>query len=171
MRGFSIYGDLFSIFVLIATIMIVSLLVWSFIIIQESFSLLQMDTPRRVELTMFTYPIKYDSMMLAFLEYEYDGIPIKRALNAVAIQGNPVVWLEGKWIDTTAAAEEYFMIDPPKISKAFLLRIQSLDMEIKVFEEGDFLVSSIEPLRFQKTSIDMFSLNGELVYLELFVRD
>jgi len=93
---------------------------------------------------------------------------MKRILNAAAIQNDNRVWLDGMWIDVSFLAEDYFS---KRIEKPFLLRIQLFDKELTVFDSGGMPSTSTGPLPVQKTSIDMFSLNGEIVYLELLVKE
>ena len=162
------FADMFSIFVLIATIILMTLLVWGFIIIYEVESFGGFANPRTVKLTMFTYPIKYDSMMLSFLEYEYDGISMREILNAVAVQESKDVWIRGVWIDMSIATEDFF---DPKIEKPFILRMQSGENEINILWSDIMPVSQDAPLNIQKTSIDFFTLNGEVAYLELLVKE
>lgn len=162
------FADMFSIFVLIATIILMTLLVWGFIIIYEIESFGDFANPRTVELTMFTYPVKYDSMMLSFLEYEYESIPMREILNAVAIQESKDVWIKGKWIDVSIPTEDFF---DPKIDKPFILRMQAGDKEVNILWSDVIPTSETTPLNIQKTSIDLFTLNGEVAYLELLVKE
>jgi hypothetical protein len=147
--------------------MLGTLVIWSLIIFYQAELTLGIATPRTVQLTMFYLPAKYDSTMLAFLESEYEGLPMKKILEAVAIQENATIWLEGKSINATIASEGFLS---PRMSKSFILKIVLPDKEIMIIKNN--IISSIEkPTSVQESSTKLFLLNGEVVDLKLLVRD
>ena len=168
MRGISLFADVLSILVLLAIIMFMTLLVWSFIILHQIEVTLNIATPRTVELTIFFLPVRYDTIMLAFLEYQYSEISMKKILEVAAIQENNVIWLEGKEINATKAAENFLL---SRIDKPFILKIVLPQKEIKIIENEEIKFSTARPTAFQETSIKLFLLNGEVADLKLLVRD
>jgi hypothetical protein len=138
-----------------------TMLIWALIYAHEIESKF-IKTTRDVELKLFFKPVKYDSLVLAFLEYEYDGIQMKKILNAVAIQSKTNIWLEGKEINVKLISENFLT---PQINKPYLLKVGDLD----VADSGTFPSTGV--LSLQKVSTVLFSLNGEKVPLQLFVKD
>ena len=121
-----------------------------------------MPTTRTVEMSLVYRPIDYDAIMSAFLENEKNGIKMKKIMNAVAIQENTTVWLEGDWINAEQVSETLL---GQQINRDYMLKID----DIIVVRRG--LLSSKMPLGIQKTYTTVFLLNGEEAYLQLFVAD
>lgn len=165
MKGITLLSDIFLIFALLALTVITTLFIWYLIIIYEVESALNVATPRNVELKLFFKPVKYDNIMLSFLEYEYESIPMKKIVSAVAIQNSTDIWIEGKFIDAKAVSENLLS---KVIDKEYLLKISP--QEIQLAKSGD-LVSTGPPLEIQKISTELFLLDGEAIDLQLFVRD
>jgi len=161
MKGVTLISDVFLIICLLSIIVIMTLFIWALIMIHQVEYKLY-PTPRTVELKLFFRPVNYDAIMSAFLEYENEGITMKKILNAVAIQGKTDIWLDGKPINAKAVSEGFLT---PQINKDYLLKIG----EITVAESRT--LSSETVLGLQKVSTELFLLNGEKVYLQLFVRD
>ena len=107
MKGFQLFADVFSIFVLLGVIMLSMLILWAFIVLYNIELNLGIANTRTVELTLFFNPMKYDTTLMSLLEYEYDGIPIRKILNAVAIQENSIIWLDDKLIDTGSVCQGF----------------------------------------------------------------
>ena len=166
MKGITLISDIFLIIVLLAITVIMSLFIWVLILtfnVESKFVPGGMPTTRNVELKLVFKPITYDSVMSAFLEYEYQGVPMKKILEAVAIQENANVWLEGKTIDAGSVSENFLT---PQINKYYLLKIG----DITLAKNGQ-LTSQSSPLGAQKVSMNLFTLNGKEVFMQLFVVD
>jgi len=168
MKGITLISDIFLMISLLAITVIMSLFIWGLITIfnvESKFYPGNMPTTRNVELKLFFKPVTYESLMSAFLEYESQGIKMKKILNAVAIQGKTDVWLEGKWIDAKAVSEGFLT---PQIDKEYMLKIG----DIIIAEHGNLpSISGSLPLGIQKVSTFLFTLNGKEVYMQLFVVD
>jgi hypothetical protein len=167
MKGIALFADILSLLILLAIIMFMTILVWSFIILHQVEVNLGVATPRTVELTLFYLPVKYDTMMLAFLENTYNGIPIKRIIEAAAIQENTDVWIEGNDINLTTVSKNYLSA---RIDKPFILKIVLPDKEIKIIE-NEIKSSVSKPTSIQESTVKLFLLNGEIADLKLLVRD
>lgn len=166
MKGITLLSDIFLIIVLLAITVIMSVFIWALIITFTAESKLMpggMPTTRNVELTMVIKPITYDSLMSAFLECDYQGMPMKEILEAVAIQQNNIVWLEGSTINASLASESFLT---PQINGIYLLKVG----DVTVVESGQ-MDSTNAPLGAQKVSTELFTLNGKDVYMQLFVVD
>jgi len=166
MKGVTLISDIFLMICLLAITVIMSLFIWALITIfqvESKFMPGGMPTTRNVELKLFFKPVTYDSLMSAFLEYESQGIKIKKILNAVAIQGKTDIWLEGKFIDVSSVSEGFLT---PQIDKNYLLRIGD-----KTIAKNGQLTSQNLPLEIQKVSTFLFILNGKEVFMQLFVVD
>jgi len=167
MKGITLLSDLFLLLTLIALTVIMTLFLWYLIMFFEFvIEPVGADSPREVTLRLFIKPVKYDSVMLAFLELEHDGIPMKKIINAVAIQDKTDIWIEGKFIDGKAVSEGFLS---QMINKNYLLKISPQDIHVAEF--GSLTSTEEIPLGIQKVSTELFLLNGEAVDLQLFVRD
>ena len=167
MKGISLFADFVSLIILLAIIMFMTILVWSFIILQTVEERFGVTTPRTVELTLFYLPMKYDTALLAFLEYNYDGVPMKKIIEAAAIQESTNVWIEGKNIDLETASGNFLL---SKIENPFLLKIVLPNKEIIIIDNK--IKSPItKPTSLQESSTKLFLLNGEIGELKLLVRD
>ena len=164
MRGIELFSDLFLLFILIIVVIIVTSLVWVFTEIKVVGSALGIINPREATIRILFNPVKYESTLLTFLELRHDGIPMKKILNAVAIQNNTTVWLpdanggKGDFIDASVVSKNF--LDEIIKSNIYLLKIR--DPEIIIVESGS---SS----RWQKTSTELFLLDGKPVDLDLYV--
>jgi hypothetical protein len=166
MKGVTLISDVFLLVALIAVTVIMSLFIWALIYIFQVESKLTpggMPTTRNVELKLFLKPVTYNALMSAFLEYPYQGIPMKKILTAVAVQGSTDIWLDGKFIDAKAVSQSFLT---PQIDKYYLLKIG----DIEVASNG-LLTPSTVPTGLQKVSTNLFLLNGEKTYLQFFVVD
>lgn len=166
MKGVSILQDMFLLIFLIAIIVILTLFVWVLIITFQAESRLApggLPTTRNVEMTLIYRPIDYDAIMSAFLENEYSGIKIKRLLNAVAIQEDTTVWLDGKMVDVKQVSEN---ILNQQIKRDYILKVDDF-----IVASRGMLSTGKMPMEIQKTYTIMFLLNGEESYLQLFVAD
>jgi hypothetical protein len=166
MKGISLLSDLFLLLTLIGLTIMMTLFVWYLILLYEFvITPVGLSTPREVTLRLVTKPAEYDSLMLSFLELDYNGIKMKRIVNAAAIQGKTDIWLDGQNINAKSVAEGFLAT---MIDKDYLLKISP--QEIVLADDGT-LESSNTPLGIQKVSTELFLLNGEAVELQLFVRD
>lgn len=165
MKGFQLFADVFSIFVLLGVIMLSMLILWAFIVLYNIELNLGIANTRTVELTLFFNPMKYDTTLMSLLEYEYDGIPIRKILNAVAIQENSIIWLDDKLIDTGSVCQGFLS---SRIDEPYILKIVFGEKEILIVNNEMPLVPHT-PLRFQESSTKLFSLDGTDVELKLLV--
>ncbi|MBU0757928.1 MAG: hypothetical protein KKF44_07695 [Nanoarchaeota archaeon] len=165
MKGFQLFSDIFSIFVLLGVIMLSMLILWAFILLYNVETNLGVATTRTVELTLFFNPVRYDTTLLSLMEYENNGMPIKKILNAVAIQENTVVWLEGNLIDLSSVCENFLS---SRIDEPYLLKAVTGTREIIIVQEN---MPSLPrtPLRVQESSTKLFTLDGTDVELKLWV--
>jgi hypothetical protein len=166
MKGITLIGDLFLLIGLLSITVIMTLFINVLIVtFQVENRLLPggMPTTRSVELKLLIKPVNYDTTLSAFLENEYEGIKIKKILNAVAIQGKTTVWLEGKTIDAATISKN---ILTSQIKRNFLLKVG----DITVTSYGQ-LSSTDSVLGVQKISTYTFSLNGETINVQLLVVD
>lgn len=167
MKGFSLYADLLSIFILIGIIMLASLLLWTLIIIYNVEINLGTARPRTIELTFFFNPVKYDTTLMSFLETQHNGIPMKKILNAVAIQENSIVWLEGKEINDLSTFCDNFL--SPKIgSNPYILKVVLPSKEI-ILVEKPMPSFPDTPLHLQETTSKLFLLDGSTADMKLLV--
>ncbi len=165
MKGITLLSDVFLLIVLLAVIVFMSIFAWSLIITFEAESRLGMITPRTVELNLFFRPVKYDNTLLAFLELEYEGIKVKKIINAIPIQNSTVVWL-GKFIDTENVCKNLSQM----ISNDFILKIKpKRSSEIIVCKKGTTARPPVKLTFTQKIVTEIFLLNGESAELQLFV--
>jgi len=167
MKGIALFADLLSLLMLLAIIMFMTILVWSFIIIHQVEANFGIASPRVVELTLFYYPLKYDTTMLALLEYNYNGIPMKKIFEVAAIQESSKVWIEGQEIDVAQISKSFLS---SRIDKTYLLKIVLPTKEIEIIENS-IPYSSSKPTSIQETSTKLFLLDGEVADLKLLVRD
>jgi len=166
MKGITLLGDVFLLISLLAIVVILSLFVWALIYmfqVESKFTPGGMPTTRDVEIKLFLNPINYDNLMLSFLEYDYQGIPMKKILNAVAIQGKTDIWLDGNSINATVVSEQFLT---PMITKYYLLKLGDI-----IVAENGILANENVPTGIQKVSTYLFLLDGEKVNLQLFVAD
>ncbi len=160
MKGISIFSDLFTLFILIIVIVFMCVLIWIFTeiyVIGSSFGLIQ---PREATVRVLYSPIKYESALLTFLEIRYQGMKMKKILNAVVIQNNTTVWMPdiNKFVDASDVSENF--LDQIFSGRIYLLKTR--DPEIIICSSG-------KSNYWQKTSTELFSLNGKPVDLELYV--
>jgi len=160
MKGMDIFADLFTVFMLLVTIIITCSLIWIFTEIYVISSSLGYVRPREASVTVLYNPVRYESTLLTFLELREQGIPMKKILNAVAIQNRTNVWMTEihDFIDASAVSKT--MLDQLLPGKAYLLKIR--EPEIIICKSG-------KSSYWQKTSTDLFLLNGNPVDLEFYV--
>jgi hypothetical protein len=165
MKGISLLQDSIMVISTLALVTIMALFVWGLVATFETMDKILpegMPTTRSVEMSLYIKPARYESMMSAFLESEYNGVKMKDVLYAVAIQRSTDVWF-GQDIDASYAAHAFF---DSRINRYYILKID----DIIIAEEGTLLTSG-SPTGLQRVSVDMFLLNGEKSYLQLFVAD
>ncbi|MEM3609831.1 MAG: hypothetical protein QW076_02910 [Candidatus Anstonellales archaeon] len=167
MKATSMVADLFMIIALLAVTILMTLFIWALIEIYEVEKYLGVVTPRKAEFDIFITPITYDTQFSAFLEFEKDGIPIKKLLEVAVIQNSTTVWLNGKFIDVSAATLEFLY---PMLKKDYLLKIVFPYSELIVSSFGNLKSIEEKPLPVQKVSTKLFLLNGEVVDLQLLVK-
>jgi hypothetical protein len=167
MRGVTLFADVVSVLVLLAIIMLSTLLVWGLILLQNASTAIGIISPRTVELTIFHLPTKYDTTLLALLEYKVQGIAMKRLLEAAAIQESKVVWLEGKTINVETESRNFLAAS---ITNPYLLKIVLPNKEL-VIVDNEILSSLSRPTSIQETGAKLFLLNGKVVDLKLLVRE
>jgi hypothetical protein len=136
MKGISLLSDLFLLLTLIGLTIMMTLFVWYLILLYEFvITPVGLSTPREVTLRLVTKPAEYDSLMLSFLELDYNGIKMKRIVNAAAIQGKTDIWLDGQNINAKSVAEGFLAT---MIDKDYLLKISP--QEIVLADDGTVLV-------------------------------
>lgn len=165
MKGITLISDIFLLLVQLSITIIMVLFINALIItfqVENKLTNGGMPTTRNIEMRLFIKPVNYDALMSSFLEYEIQGVKVKRLLSAAAIQGSTNVWLEGKTIDVSAAADEFFKSN----AKSYILKLG--DMTVS---SGGELSSSSSPLGLQKISTFAILLDGKETYLQLFVVD
>ncbi len=145
---------------IMGTAAIMITIIWAMMQVRGIDAFLGIYAPRNVELKIHSNPTKYDAMILTFLEYEHEGIPMKKILNAVAIQDNTNIWIDDKWIDVKLVSEEFL---GREIDRPYLLKIR--DPELEIASSGDEIVV----MGIQKVSQKVFLLDGEGVDLELYI--
>jgi hypothetical protein len=162
MKGIESLSDLFLLFMLIIVVIIMTTLIWVLTEIRVVASSVGALRARDVDIRILFNPVRYDSALLTLLELRDPtwGIPMKKLLNAVAIQNTTNVWLpEAKsFIDVSAISKTF--LDEILNGKVCLLKIR--DPEIIIYKSGT--ASTL-----QKTSTELFLLNGKIVDLELYV--
>jgi len=162
MKGVSLLSDIFLLLALIAVTIMMTMFIWYLILIYEVIlTPTGLSTTREVNIRLLSGPAGYYSTMLSFLELNYNNIPMKRIVNAVAIQGKTEIWIEGKRIIADDVIESVLT---PMINKDYLLKISPQD--IILAQHGD-----LEKIGIQKVSTELFLLNGEAVELQLLVED
>lgn len=166
MKGVSLISDIFLLLALIGVTIVMTLFLWYLIMIYEFIvTPVGLSTPREVTLRLLSDPVEYDSTMLSFLETSYKGIPMKRIMNAVAIQGTVDVWLDGKSISADLATDQLLT---PMINKNYILKISP--QEIFIINYGIPQKENI-PTGVQKVTTPLFLLDGKAVEMQLFVSD
>jgi len=158
MKGVTLISDLFLLITSLALTVLMISFIWALIVIHGVEGSLGITSPRNVGYKVMFNPINYDTTLLAFLELNNNGITMKKLINAVVVQNNTIVWLDGRFIDAKTVSENYLssFIDRP-----YLLKTRN--PEIDIAESGTLLGT------FQKVSMKLFTLNGEDVDLELYV--
>jgi hypothetical protein len=161
MKGIELLSDLFSVFVLIIVIIIMVSLIWIFTEIKVVAYGTGLVKARDVTIRILFNPVRYDSVLLTFLELRSQGMPIKKILNAVAIQNTTKPWMPetSSFIDA-AQISDYILGNQLLTGKNYLLKIR--DPEIILAKSGN-------SNDWQKTSTELFLLNGKPVDLELYV--
>jgi hypothetical protein len=156
-KGVTLLSNIFLFIMILVLMVLMGIFIWAVMLIQGVEAQLGISSPRNIELTVLFKPVDYDTTLLSFLETEYQGVPMKRIINAVAIQETTDVWIEGKNIDVKMVSEDFLKI----IEKPYLLKIR--DPEI-ILAENEKLSLDI-----QKVSTNVFLLNGDSIDLELYV--
>ena len=162
MKGISILASLFLVMMLIMVILLVSGLIWVFTEIYGVGAKLGLINPREVTLRIFFKPVEDESVLLSFLECKYNGIQMKRILNAVAIQGTTNIWLDNEFIDAKIASEYFLNRVYAEKGYGYILKIS--DPEI-------IIADSAIPIKkeLQTVSTKLFLLDGKNVNLQLLV--
>jgi len=162
MKGIESLSDLYLLFMLIIVVIIMTSIIWVLTEIRTVASDIGWLHTRDVDIRLLFNPVRYDSALLTFLELREPTwkIPMKKLLNAVAIQNTTNVWLpEAKsFIDVSGNSTAF--LDEILNGKVYLLKIR--DPEIIIAESGT--ASTLE-----KTSTELFLLNGKTVDLDLYV--
>jgi len=162
-------NDLFLLFVLIGLVIMMTALVWGIIFIHGVAAQLNLHSPRNVEFTVLLNPVKYDTTLSAFLEYEYQGIPVKKIINAAVIQEKVTdIWVDGNFIDMQTVSDEFFSraLDEDNdgtIDNPYLLKTRNPEL---ILGEYEILTSNL-----QKVSTKVFLLEGESVDLDFYVSE
>jgi hypothetical protein len=160
MKGIFLLSSLFLFILLIIVVIMMSSLIWIFTEIYGVEARLGLANPREVIIKILFNPARYESALLALLELEYQGIPMKKILNAVAIQNNTTIWLP----------EIHDFIDASEISNDFLNQLlEGRSYLLKIREPEIIIASFSKSSTLQKVSTKIFLLNGEPVDLELYV--
>lgn len=159
MKGIELLSDLFILFMLIIIVILMCGLIWAFTLIYGVESSLGLVNPRQVTLRILFQPLKYESVLLTFLELEHQEMPMKKILNVVAIQGTTDIWIDGKTIDAKSVSEGF--LTEILEEKTYLLK--TINPEI-IIARSSTLSSSL-----QKVSTKLFLLDGESINLELYV--
>jgi hypothetical protein len=162
MKGIEIFSDLFLLFMLIIVVIIMTTLIWILTEIRVVASDVGAVRSRDVDIRILFNPVRYDSALLTLLELRDPtwGIPMKKLLNAAAIQNTTNVWLpEAKSFINVSARSKTFL-DEILNGKIYLLKIRDPEIIIAEFGSSSTL---------QKTSTELFLLNGKTVDLELYV--
>jgi len=157
MKGVTLFSDLFVLFILIVVVILMCGLIWVFTMIYSVEATLGFANPREVTLRIFFNPLKYESVLLSFLELKHQEISMKEILTLVAIQNNTNIWVDGKNIDAKAVSEDFL---GKMLEKPYLLK--TVDPQITI---ASYSYSS----SWQKISTKLFLLNGEAVDLEFYV--
>jgi len=155
MKGIELFGDILMLIMLIAMVVLLNLLIWTLITLQHYTGL---SSVRNIELNIHTTPSTLSSSFLAFLELNYNGIPMKKILTAVAVQQNTNIWIDGQQIDATDVSKRFL---DSMFSQPYMLKINN--PEIIIAKSGT--LSS----QFFKTSTKIFTLDGAALDLQLFV--
>jgi len=162
MKGIEIFSDLFLLFMLIIVVIIMTTLIWILTEIRVVASGVGILNSKEVDIKILFNPVRYDSALLTFLELREPtyGIPMKRLLNAVAIQNTTIVWLPeaGSFIRVSPLSKTF--LDEILRGKVYLLKIRDPEIIISQYGSSSTL---------QKTSTELFLLNGKTVDLELYV--
>ena len=159
MKGITLLSDFFLLIILIIVIIMMSGLLWVIMLIYGVEAQLGFVNPREVTLRVLFNPLKYESVLLTFLELEHQGIRMKKILNSVAIQNSLNVWVDGKPIDASEVSEEF--LNQLLEGRTYLLKIVKPEI---IIAKSTVLSSSL-----QKTSTKLFLLNGNFVELEFYV--
>jgi hypothetical protein len=167
MKGVTLFADVISVLVLLAVIMISVLIIWWLILIRNVEVWAGAASPRMVDLTVYYLPAKYDAILMTFLESQSNGVSMKRALEAAAIQESKMVWLDGQNVDVGDAATTFLS----SIGKPYILKIVLPNKEVLIANNEEIKSAASRPTELQQTSEKLFLLNGEVVDLELLVRD
>ena len=145
---------------IIVVILLVSGLIWIFTEIYGVGAKLGAINPREVTLRIFFKPVEDESVLLSFLESTYQGIPMKRIINVVAVQGTTDIWLDNKFIDAKRASE--YFLDQVYPGRGYMLKFSN--PEIIIAESAISLKKDL-----QIVSTKLFLLDGSDVTLQLLV--
>jgi hypothetical protein len=163
MKG-GILAGLFLVLMTIMIVLIVSGLIWVFTEIYGVSAKLGLVNPREVTLRVFFKPLEDDSVMLSLLEHEYVSgstrIPMKRILNAVAIQGTTSIWLDNNFIDVKS--EVGGILNKVYFDRGYLLKISNPELIIASSQRG-------VKKDLQTVSTKLFLLDGKTIDLQLLV--
>jgi hypothetical protein len=160
MKGVELFSDIFLLFVLMAaTVLIVAFVYYAWLAYGIE-SALGLVNPRKIEMRILYYPVKYDSTLLTFLELTdtNSGLQMKKLLIAAAIQSNTDIWIEGNSIDVSRVSERFL---DDMITGSYVLKTS--DPEMIIAEDGKVSTT------LQKVSTKLFDLDGYPVDLELYV--
>ncbi len=160
MKGIELLSDLFTLFMLIIIIMIMVSLIWIFTEIKIVAYGTGLVKARDVTIRILFNPVKYDSVLLTFLELRSQNMPIKKILNAVAIQNTTKPWMPETRSFIDAAQISNNILNQLLTGKSYLLKIR--DPEVIIAKSGN-------SYDWQKSSTELFLLNGKPVDLELYV--
>jgi len=167
MRGIALLSDLFLLLTLMALVILMSALIWGIILIHGVLGIFGVNSPRNVEFTVLLNPVKYDTTLSSFLDYHYQGIPVKKIINAAAIQNKATdIWVDGKSIDMQTVSNEFFSrtLDSNKdgtIDNPYLLKTREPELILGSYKS---LTSNI-----QKVSTKVFVMDGGSVDIDFYV--
>jgi len=167
MKGITLFSDIILLIIIVVEVVLIVGLIWVLQIVYGVESQIGLtkpfDNPRQISLNVLYKPVKYESILLTFLEIDCktcaQKIPMKDILNAVAIQGKTDIWLNFETIDATKTSTE--LLDKMLETESYLLKIR--EPELIIAQTDDL------PPQLQKVSTDLHLLNGRSVDLELYV--
>src|SRR3990172_11385899 len=138
MKGFSLFSDIFMLFALLGIVVLTATLIYYMSLIYSVESSLGLTGPRKVALTLFFQPVSCDSVLMSMMEITHqtpsgNSIPIKKILNAVAIQNSRNVWIDGESLDARSIAEQFFdqTLTPNRII------LKTVNPEVVIYENGE----------------------------------
>lgn len=139
MKGSSMFGDMFMLFVLIVMMLLISAMLWAVVM---SYALGQ-RADRDVKMEVFEYPVKNDGTLLAFLETTHDGVPMRNLISLAAMEKNHMITYNGKSYDLKILCDlvlDQAMIDYYRgiggASKKYMLKLNT-EPEIILATNGE----------------------------------